>query len=43
MLRSPVPHLATTCGPSLCAHRLRGAVTAGLIRDLIRWISMASR
>jgi hypothetical protein len=25
------------------AHRLRGAVTASLVRDLIRWLSAASR
>jgi hypothetical protein len=25
------------------AHRLRGAVVAGLIRDVVRWISAASR
>ena len=25
------------------AHRLRGAVTATLVRDLIRWLSVASR
>ena len=25
------------------AHRLRGAVTATLVRDLIRWLSAASR
>ena len=25
------------------AHRLRGAVVAGLIRDLARWVSAASR
>jgi hypothetical protein len=25
------------------AHRLRGAVMAGLIRDLARWVSVASR
>ena len=25
------------------AHRLRGAVTATLVRDLIRWLSIASR
>jgi hypothetical protein len=25
------------------AHRMRGAVVAGLIRDLARWVSAASR
>lgn len=25
------------------AHRLRSAVVAGLIRDLVRWVSAASR
>jgi hypothetical protein len=25
------------------AHRLRGAVVAGLIRDVVRWLSAASR
>jgi hypothetical protein len=25
------------------AHRLRGTVTATLVRDLIRWLSVASR
>jgi hypothetical protein len=25
------------------AHRLRGAVVAGLIRDFVRWVSAASR
>lgn len=27
----------------LRAHRMRGSVTAKLIRDVIRWISVASR
>ncbi len=25
------------------AHRIRGAVVAGLIRDVVRWVSAASR
>jgi hypothetical protein len=25
------------------AHRLRGAVVAGLIRDVVRWVSAAAR
>ncbi len=25
------------------AHRIRGAVVAGLIRDVMRWVSSASR
>ncbi len=27
----------------LRAHRMRGSVTAKLVRDVIRWISVASR
>jgi len=28
---------------SVRAHRMRGAVVAGLIRDLARWVSAAAR
>ena len=38
------PTLANDRAPLVArAHRLRGAVTATLVRDLIRWLSVASR
>ena len=38
------PALAYDRAPLVArAHRLRGAVTATLVRDLIRWLSLASR
>ncbi len=38
------PTLAFDRAPLVArAHRLRGAVTATLVRDLIRWLSVAAR
>lgn len=43
-MQLPVPALALdTQAYVVRAHRLRGAVTATLIRDLIRWVSVAAR
>lgn len=40
----PTPTLAYNRAPVVArALRLRGAVTATLVRDLIRWLSVASR
>jgi hypothetical protein len=39
-----IPTLAYDRQPvMLRAHRMRGSVTANLVRDFIRWISVASR
>jgi len=39
-----IPTLAYDRQPLVArAHHLRGAVTATLVRDLIRWLSAASR
>ena len=44
MLSLPSPTLAYDLQPFVVrAHRLRGAVTATLVRDLIHWLSVASR
>jgi hypothetical protein len=44
MLSLPSLTLAHDLQPFVVrTHRLRGAVTATLIRDFIRWISVASR
>jgi hypothetical protein len=43
-MQLPVPALALdTQAYVVRAHRLRGAVTANLIRDPIRWVSVAAR
>ena len=43
-MQLPVPALALdTRAYVVRAHRMRGAVTANLIRDLIRWVSVAAR
>ena len=40
----PFPILTGDHQPHIVrAHRLRGAVAAGLIRDFVRWISVAAR
>ena len=39
-----IPTLAYDRQPVVAhAHRLRGTVTANLVRDLIRWLSVAAR
>ncbi len=44
MLSLPSPTLAYDLQPFVArAHRLRGAVTARLIRTLVRWVSTAAR
>ena len=44
MLPIPFPILSTDRQPQIVrAHRLRGAVMATLLRDIARWVSIASR
>lgn len=44
MLPIPYPILTGDHQPYIVrAHRMRGAVAAGLIRDFVRWISVAAR
>jgi hypothetical protein len=43
-MQLPIPALALDTQAYVArAHRLRGAVTANLIRDFIRWVSVAAR
>jgi len=43
MFSTPYPSIPQVQAFAVQAHRLRGAVVAGLIRDLARWISVAAR
>ena len=43
MFSTPYPSIPEVQAFAVRAHRLRGAVVAGLIRDLARWISVAAR
>jgi len=43
MFSTPYPSIPQVQAFAVRAHRLRGAVVAGLIRDLARWISVAAR
>lgn len=43
MFRVPYPTIPQVQAYAVQAHRLRGAVVAGLIRDVARWISSAAR
>jgi len=43
MFSTPYPSIPQVLAFAVRAHRLRGAVVAGLIRDVARWISAAAR
>ena len=43
MFTVPYPTIAERRALEARAHRLRGAVVAGLIRDFTRWVSAAAR
>ena len=43
MFSTPYPTIAQVQAYATRAHRMRGAVVATLIRDVARWISIASR
>ncbi len=43
MFSVPYPTIPQVQAYTAQAHRLRGRVVAGLIRDLARWVSAASR
>ena len=43
MFSVPYPTIPQIQAYATQAHRLRGRVVAGLIRDLARWVSAASR
>jgi hypothetical protein len=43
MFSTPYPSIPQVQAFAVRAHRLRGAVVAGLIRDVARWISVAAR
>ncbi len=43
MFSTPYPSIPQVQAFAVRAHRLRGAVVAGLIRDVARWISAAAR
>jgi hypothetical protein len=43
MFSIPYPSRPQVQTYAVRAHRMRGAVVAGLIRDVARWISVASR
>ena len=44
LLPIPFPLLSADRQPHVArAHRLRSAVVAGLIRDVVRWVSVAAR
>jgi hypothetical protein len=42
MFSTPYPSIPQVSAYAVRAHRLRGAVVAGLIRDIARWISAAA-
>lgn len=43
MFKTPYPTIPQVQAYAVRAHRMRGAVVAGLIRDVVRWISIAGR
>ncbi|MGD9879928.1 MAG: RSP_7527 family protein [Reyranella sp.] len=43
MFSAPYPTPAERQTYATRAHRLRSAVVAGLVRDLVRWVSAAAR
>jgi hypothetical protein len=43
MFSTPYPSIPQVQAYAVRAHRMRGAVVAGLIRDVARWISAAAR
>ena len=43
MFSTPYPTISQVQAYATRAHRLRGAIVATLIRDVTRWISIASR
>ncbi len=43
MFSTPYPTLSQVQAYAARAHRMRGAVVATLIRDVARWMSLASR
>jgi hypothetical protein len=43
MFSTPYPSIPQVQAYAMRAHRIRGAVVAGLIRDLARWMSAAAR
>jgi hypothetical protein len=43
MFSTPYPAIPQIQAYAVCAHRMRGAVVVTLIRDVARWISIASR
>jgi hypothetical protein len=43
MFNTAYPTIPQVQAYAVRAHRLRGAVVAGLIRDVARWISVAAR
>ena len=43
MFSTPYPTIYQVQAYAVRAHRMRGAVVATLIRDVARWISIASR
>ena len=43
MFSTPYPTIPQVNAYAVRAHRMRGAVVAGLIRDVARWISAAAR
>ena len=43
MFKTAYPTIPQVQAYAVRAHRLRGALVAGLIRDVARWISIAAR
>jgi len=43
MFSTPYPTIPQVQAYAARAHRMRGAVVATLFRDMVRWISIASR
>jgi hypothetical protein len=43
MFSTPYPSLPQLQAYAVRAHRMRGAVVATLVQDLVRWFSAASR
>jgi hypothetical protein len=43
MFKTPYPSIPQVQAYAVRAHRIRGAVVAGLLRDIARWVSTASR
>jgi len=43
MFSTAYPSISEVHAHAVRAHRIRGAVVAGLIRDLARWVAIAAR